>query len=289
VTVRKPYAQRLTDLDNWLLLPANTELLKAAGGGKVDLHKVLLVLTRCVIAVNDTSGTFDLTYQQIAERTLLPPKQVQRALTALTNAGVLVTVTGSRSGGAAGAAGRAPVRRIAFLSPVDIAGMAGQLDRMAGQLDPIGGTVNPEWQDSQLSSPSVIPSVNPSVFPSEGENFAQSENQPELPQTLKQQVLSKVTDRLVAQAVSNGVQIKFPEGFKQTQHSKALKAWNKAEQWLGEGLCLLIPQHPDHYFLLDWCAAVASEQNPSPTTYQQLEAACKKSKAEGFYTDTEPF
>jgi len=289
VTVRKPFAQRLTDLDNWLLLPANTELLKAAAGGKVDLHKVLLVLTRCVIAVNETSGTFDLTYQQIAERTLLPPKQVSRALTALTDAGVLVTVTGSRSGGAAGGAGRAPVRQIAFLTPVDIEGMAGQLDRKGGQLDPIGGTVNPERQDSQLSPPSVIPSVNPSVFSSEGEKVAQSENQPEQTQTLKQQVLSAVADRLVSQAVSNGVQIKFPEGFKQTQHSKALKAWNKAQQRFGEGLCILIPQHPDHYVLIDWCAAVASDQNPSPATYQQLEAACKKSKAEGFYTDTEPF
>ncbi len=275
MTTRKPYAQRLTDLDNWLLLPANTELLKAAAGGKVDLHKVLLVLTRCVIAVNDTSGTFDLTYQQIAERTLLPPKQVSRALTALTDAGVLVTVTGSRSGGAAGAAGRAPVRRIAFLSPVDIAGMAGQLERMAGQLDPIGGTVNPERQDSQLSPPSVIPSVNPSVFPSEGEKVAQSENQPEQTQTLKQQVLSAVANRLVSQAVSNGLQIKSPEGFNRTQHTKALTAWNKAQQRFGEGLCLVTPQHPDHGALLDWCAAVASDQTPSTATYQLLEAACR--------------
>ena len=288
MTVRKPYAQRLTDLDNWLLLPANTELLKAVTGGKVDLHKVVLVLTRCVIAVNDTSGTFDLTLQQLAERTLLPPKAVQRALTALTNAGVLVTVTGSRSGGAAGAAGRAPVRRIAFLSPVDIAGMAGQLERLAGQLDPIGGTVNPERQDSQLSPPSVIPSVNPSVIPSEGEKVAQSENQPELAQTLKQQVLSKVADRLVAQAVSNGLPIRSPEGFNRTQHSKALSAWNKAQQWLGEGLRLLTPQHPDHYVLLDWCAAVASGETPALATYQQLEAACKKDAGDG-YTDTEPF
>ena len=116
---RDPYRQRLTDLENWQRLPANIAQLAAAAAGSIAVDRCAAVLRLLVSKTNKISGTVDQTYQQISDATQLSADQVKRAVTVLTNIGVLITVTGSRSGGAGGAAGRAPVRRIAFLSAVD--------------------------------------------------------------------------------------------------------------------------------------------------------------------------
>jgi hypothetical protein len=90
-----------------------------------------------------------------------------------------------------------------------------------------------------------------------------------------EQVISAVADRLVSQAVSSGLQLSNPAGFKHTQRSKARSGWNKAERRFGAGLRMITPEQYEYSVLIDWCAAVASDQTPSSATYQQLEAACK--------------
>ena len=269
---RDPYAQRLTDLENWLLLPANRALLTdSCKASKARPGQAAAVLRVLVSKTNTHSGTVDQTYQQLSAVTLLPEHTIKRLLKALTDIGVLVTVTGSRSGGAGGAAGRAPVRRVAFLSPVDNAGMAVHQTGNGGALEPNGGA--PECAPLRFNSTEITPTgekLDGDIQTEQtGQGHAQSMSQQ------SEQVISAVADRLGSQAVSSGLQLSSPDGFKQHQRSKARAGWNKAERRFGAGLRMIRPEQYEYSVLIDWCAAVASDQTPSSATYQQLEAACK--------------
>lgn len=270
---RDPYSQRLTDLENWLLLPANRALLTdSCKANKARLDTAAAVLRVLVSKTNTHSGTVDQTIAQIGAATLIPDYTVKRVLKALTDTGVLVTVTGSRSGGAGGAAGRAPVRRIAFLSPVDISGMAVHQTGNGGALKPNGGA--PECSPLRFNSTEITPTdekLDGDIQTDQtGQEHAQSMSQ------RSEQVISAVADRLVSQAVSSGLQLSSPDGFKRSQRSKALTGWNKAERRFGAGIRMITPAQYEYGTLIEWCAAVASEQDPSPATYQLLEAACRR-------------
>lgn len=267
MTARKldPYAQRLTDCDNWLLLPENVSRMTAAAAGRVTAPTCAAVLRLLVSRTNRNSGTVDQTYQQISAATLLSDDQVKRAITVLTSIGVLVTVTGSRSGGAGGAAGRAPVRRISFLSPVDIAGMA-------VQSDPIGGAVNGNGGAADCTPLRIISthiSTHLENDLSQNQNSTNSDCQ-----QWTETVSEAVTARLFNAA--NSDQIKSPEAFRLSIKKDARRAAHKAEQRFREQVRLITPAHSEYGTLIDWCAAVASKQDPSPATYQLLETACRR-------------
>jgi hypothetical protein len=274
VTARKrdPYSQRLTDLENWLLLPANRALLTdSCKANKARPDQAAALLRVLVSKTNTHSGTVDQTIAQLSAVTLLPDYTVKRILKALTDIGVLVTVTGSRSGGAGGAAGRAPVRRVAFLSPVDIAGMAAHQTGNGGALEPNGGA--PECAPLRFNSTEITPTAEKLEGGIQTDQPEQVRSQSMSQQS--EQVISAVADRLVLQAAQSGLQLTSPDGFKQHQRSKARSGWNKAERRFGAGIRMITPAQYEYSLLLDWCAAVASDQTPSPATYQQLEAACK--------------
>jgi hypothetical protein len=263
---RDPYGQRLTDLDNWLLLPDNLAQIRTAAAGKIAVDRCTAVLRVLVSKTNKISGTVDQTYQQISDATQLSAEQVKRAVTVLTNIGVLITVTGSRSGGAGGAAGRAPVRRIAFLSAVDISGMAVQSEPNGGAVNRNGGAVS--CTPLRITSTEITPTHEKTRGDFE---TGQTEQRPA--QNLTDQVISAVTDRLISQATRSGLQLTNPDGFKKHQRSKALTAFNKAEQRFGAGIRTLTPDRYEYMTLIEWCTSFASDETPSPATYQLIEAA----------------
>ena len=266
---RDPYGQRLTDLENWLRLPDNLAQIRTAAAGKIAVDRCTAVLRVLVSKTNKISGTVDQTYQQISDTTQLSADQVKRAVTVLTNIGVLITVTSSRSGGAGGAAGRAPVRRIAFLSTVDISGMAVQSAPNGGAVNRNGGAVS--CTPLRITSTEITPTHEKTRGDLETD---QTDQRPA--QNLSQQsdqVISAVTDRLVLHATRSGLHLTSPDGFKRTQRSKALKAFNKAEQRLGAGIRTLTPDRYEYGALLDWCTSIASDETPSRATYELIEAA----------------
>jgi hypothetical protein len=263
---RDPYGQRLTDLDNWLLLPDNIAQITTAAAGKIAVDRCTAVLRVLVSKTNKISGTVDQTYQQISDATQLSAEQVKRAVTVLTNIGVLITVTGSRSGGAGGAAGRAPVRRIAFLSAVDISGMAVQSEPNGGAVNRNGGAVS--CTPLRITSTEITPTHEKTRGDFETD---QTDQRPA--QNLTDQVISAVTDRLISQATRSGLQLTNPDGFKKHQRSKALKAFNRAEQRFGAGIRKLTPDQYEYMTLIEWCTSFASDETPSPATYQLIEAA----------------
>lgn len=266
---RDPYGQRLTDLDNWLLLPDNLAQIRTAAAGKIAVDRCTAVLRVLVSKTNKISGTVDQTYQQISDATQLSAEQVKRAVTVLTNIGVLITVTGSRSGGAGGAAGRAPVRRIAFLSTVDISGMAVQSAPNGGAVDRNGGAVS--CTPLRITSTEITPTHEKTRG-----DFETDQTDQRAAQNLSQQseqVISAVADRLYSKAVSSGLHLTSPDGFKRTQRSKALKAFNRAEQRFGAGVRKLTPDQYEYMTLIEWCTSFASDETPSAATYQLIEAA----------------
>jgi hypothetical protein len=269
---RDPYGQRLTDLDNWLLLPDNIAQITTAAAGIIAVDRCASVLRLLVSKTNKISGTVDQTYQQISDATQLSADQVKRAVTVLTNIGVLITVTGSRSGGAGGAAGRAPVRRIAFLSPVDNLGMAVQSQPNGSAVDRNGGAVS-------CTPLRIIPTeINPTHEKTIGD-FETDQTDQRAAQSMSQQseqVISAVADLLYSKAIRSGLQLTSPDGFKRTQRSKALKAFNRAEQRFGAGLRMISTTQYEYQSVLEWCAAVASDENPSPASYQLIEQACSE-------------
>ena len=263
---RDPYGQRLTDLDNWLLLPDNIAQITTAAAGKIAVDRCTAVLRVLVSKTNKISGTVDQTYQQISDATQLSAEQVKRAVTVLTNIGVLITVTGSRSGGAGGAAGRAPVRRIAFLSAVDISGMAVQSEPNGGAVNRNGSAVS--CTPLRITSTEITPTHEKTRG-----DFETDQTDQRAAQNLTDQVISAVTDRLVLHATRSGLHLTSPDGFKRTQRSKALKAFNKAEQRFGAGIRTLTPDRYEYITLIEWCTSFASDETPSPATYQLIEAA----------------
>jgi hypothetical protein len=229
------------------------------------------VLRVLVSKTNTHSGTVDQTYQQLSAVTLLPEHTIKRLLKALTDIGVLVTVTGSRSGGAGGAAGRAPVRRVAFLSPVDISGMAVHQTGNGGALEPNGGA--PECAPLRVTSTEIIPTGEKLDGDTQTEQTGQGHAQSMSQQS--DQVISDVADRLVSQAVSSGLQLSSPDGFKHTQRSKARSGWNKAERRFGEGLRKITPEQYEYSLLLDCVTCFAVGEAASAALVDQLEVACK--------------
>ena len=266
---RDPYGQRLTDLDNWLLLPDNLAQIRTAAAGKIAVDRCTAVLRVLVSKTNKISGTVDQTYQQISDATQLSAEQVKRAVTVLTNIGVLITVTGSRSGGAGGAAGRAPVRRIAFLSTVDISGMAVQSAPNGGAVDRNGGAVS--CTPLRITSTEITPTHEKTRGDLETDQTDQRAAQSMSQQF--EQVVSAVADRLYSKAVSSGLHLTSPDGFKRTQRSKALKAFNRAEQRFGAGVRKITPDQYEYMTLIEWCTSFANGETPSPATYQLIEAA----------------
>ena len=269
---RDPYGQRLTDLENWLLLPANRALLTdSCKANKARPDQAAAVLRVLVSKTNTHSGTVDQTYQQLSAATLIPEHTVKRVLKALTDIGVLVTVTGSRSGGAGGAAGRAPVRRVAFLSAVDISGMAVHQIGNGGALEPNGGA--PECAPLRFNSTEITPTgekLDGDIQTDQtGQGHAQSMSQQ------SEQVISAVADRLVSQAVSSGLQMSSPDGFKRKQRSKAIKGWNKAEQRFGAGIRMITPAQYEYSLLLECVTCFAVDEAPSHALRDQLIEACK--------------
>ena len=266
---RDAYGQRLTDLDNWLRLPDNLAQIRTAAAGKIAVDRCTAVLRVLVSKTNKISGTVDQTYQQISEATQLSAEQVKRAVTVLTNIGVLITVTGSRSGGAGGAAGRAPVRRIAFLSTVDISGMAVQSAPNGGAVDRNGGAVS--CTPLRITSTEITPTHEKTIG-----DFETDQTDQRAAQSMSQQfeqVVSAVADRLYSKAVSSGLHLTSPDGFKRTQRSKALKAFNRAEQRFGAGVRKITPDQYEYMTLIEWCTSFANGETPSPATYQLIEAA----------------
>ncbi len=269
---RDPYSQRLTDLENWQRLPANIAQLAAAAAGSIAVDRCTAVLRLLVSKTNKISGTVDQTYQQISDATQLSADQVKRAITVLTNIGVLVTITGSRSGGAGGGAGRAPVRRIAFLSPVDNLGMAVQSKPNGGAVDRNGGAVS--CTPLRITPTEINPTHEKTMGDFETDQTGQGHSQSMSQQS--EQVISAVTDLLYSKAIRSGLQLTNPDGFKRTQRSKALKAFNTAEKRFGAGLRMISTTQYEYRSVLEWCAAVASEENPSKATYQLIEQACSQ-------------
>lgn len=269
---RDPYSQRLTDLDNWLLLPANRALLTdSCKANKARPDQAAAVLRVLVSKTNTHSGTVDQTITQLSAATLIPEHTVKRVLKALTDTGVLITVTGSRSGGAGGAAGRAPVRRVAFLSPVDISGMAVHQTGNGGALKPNGGA--PECAPLRFNSTEIIPTgekLDGDIQTDQtGQGHAQSMSQQ------SEQVISAVADRLVSQAVSSGLQLSSPDGFKRSQRSKALTGWNKAERRFGAGIRMITPAQYEYSLVLDCVTSFALGEAISNALCDQLAVACK--------------
>jgi hypothetical protein len=229
------------------------------------------VLRVLVSKTNTHSGTVDQTYQQLSAVTLLPEHTIKRLLKALTDIGVLVTVTGSRSGGAGGAAGRAPVRRVAFLSPVDISGMAVHQTGNGGALEPNGGA--PECAPLRSISTEITPTGEKLDGDIQIEQIGQGHAQSMSQQS--EQVISAVADRLVSQAASKGLQLSSPDGFKQHQRSKARAGWNKAEQRFGAGLRMITPEQYEYRLLLDCVTCFAVGEAASNALVDQLVKACK--------------
>ena len=268
---RDPYGQRLTDLDNWLLLPDNIAQITTAAAGKIAVDRCASVLRLLVSKTNKISGTVDQTYQQISDATQLSAEQVKRAVTVLTNIGVLITVTGSRSGGAGGAAGRAPVRRIAFLSAVDNSGMAVQSKPNGGAVNGNGGAVS--CTPLRITSTEITPTHEKTLG---GFETDQTDQRAALSMSQQsEQVISAVADWLYADAVRSGLQLSSPDGFKQHQRSKALKGWNKAEQRFGAGIRMITPAQYEYSLLLECVTCFAVDEAPSPALRDQLIAACK--------------
>ena len=261
-----PYAQRLTDCDNWLLLPENTAQLAAAASGLIALDRCAAVLRLLVSRTDRTSGTVDQTIPQISAATLQSGDQVKRAIKVLADIGVLVTVTGARSGGAGGAAGRAPVRRVAFLSPVDNAGMAVQLNGN-------GSAVNGNGSAADCTPLRIISThISTHLENDLSENLTDTQNGAPASSSWSDLLLADITDQLVRTQTSS--KINSPEAFRLSRRALARTGLNKAEQRFGELVRLITPGHAEYGSLIDWCAAVASGQEASTATYQILKAAC---------------
>ena len=265
---RDPYGQRLTDLDNWLRLPDNIAQITTAAAGKIAVDRCASVLRLLVSKTNKFSGTVDQTYQQISDATQLSAEQVKRAVTVLTNIGVLITVTGSRSGGAGGAAGRAPVRRIAFLSAVDNSGMAVQSEPNGGAVNGNGGAVS--------CTPLRI--ISTEITPTHEKTMGDSEKDQRAAQSMSQQseqVISAVADRLMSHATRSDLHLTNPDGFKMHQRRKAMKGWNKAEQRFGAGIRTITAEQYEYRLLLDCVASFAVGEAISAALCDQLLVACK--------------
>ena len=128
-----PYSDRMRDLDDLLGVTrtsmsdsereqwtAKREALKqAAAARKVRWSDVLNVLTRLVISASKTTGLTDQSQTQLATKTGLHTKTVQRALDACKEAQLLVDE--KRGGGPRkqGKQAQATVRRLLFLVPLD--------------------------------------------------------------------------------------------------------------------------------------------------------------------------
>ena len=269
---RDPYSQRLTDLENWLLLPANRALLTdSCKANKARPDQAAAVLRVLVSKTNTHSGTVDQTITQLSAATLIPEHTVKRVLKALTDTGVLITVTGSRSGGAGGAAGRAPVRRVAFLSPVDISGMAVHQTGNGGALEPNGGA--PECAPLRFNSTEINPTGEKLDGDIQTDQTGQGHTQNMSQQS--EQVITAVADRLVLQAVSSGLQLSKPDGFMRSQRSKAMKGWNKAEQRFGAGIRTITAEQYEYSLVLDCVTCFAVGEAISAALCDQLAVACK--------------
>lgn len=268
-----PYGRRLTDLENWLRLPANIAQIRAEAAGSIAVDRCTSVLRLLVSKTNKISGTVDQTYQQISDATQLSADQVKRAVTVLTNIGVLVTVTGSRSGGAGGAAGRAPVRQIAFLSPVDNLGMAVQSEPNGGAVNTNGGAVS--CTPLRINSTQITP-THEKIRGDIGTDQTNQRAAQNMSQQ-SEQVISTVSDRLVHKAEQSGLQQRSPDGFKRTQRSKALTAFNKAEQRFGAGIRTFRPDQYEYRLLLDCVTCFATGEAISTALSNQLKEACKTS------------
>mgnify|MGYP006284478097 CR=1 FL=1 len=123
--------------------------LRRACSGTVRLADAVAVLTRCVMAADD-HGQFDLSIGQLAARTMISDKAVQRALDALKQAGLVADL--KRGGGPLNRKQgkqqrQATVRRVVFLQ-------AAASDEQPAELrtvQPVTQDSSARTQDSQLS------------------------------------------------------------------------------------------------------------------------------------------
>jgi len=100
-------------------LPTLTAAAKQHG---VEVQKVVALLNRLnerTYGKGIKAGCVQETEQQLAEATLLSVDLVRRAIAALGTAGALVTVKPPISPGRNGGVGRAPLRKLTFLHPVE--------------------------------------------------------------------------------------------------------------------------------------------------------------------------
>jgi hypothetical protein len=260
MTDQKPrtYAQRLSDHDNWLLLPDNRQLLAQACKSTCRVTEAAAVLRLLVSKTSKISGTVDQTYAQISAATLIPETRVQRILKALTDAAVLITVRPAQSGGRNGGKGRAASRQVSYLVPEmvvqsDLNGCAVELNGCAADCTPLRS----------------IPTVKSSTQKVSAETIS----------TTTQQWIDLVADKaaqqLVQQATGKGFNPDRPDAFYKSKRTAALEGAAKAVTRFGAAVTLISPQHYEYSAVLTYVQCVVTGEGSSGPTRDLIEAACK--------------
>lgn len=254
----RTYAQRLSDHDNWLLLPDNRQLLAQACKSTCRVTEAAAVLRLLVSKTSKISGTVDQTYAQISAATLIPETRVQRILKALTDAAVLVTVRPAQSGGRNGGKGRAASRQVSYLVP-----------EMVVQSDLNGCAVDLNGCAADCTPLRVIPTVKSSTQKVSAETIS----------TTTQQWIDLVADdaakQLVRVAASKGFTPDKPEAFYKSKRSAALEGAAKAVTRFGAAVTLISPQDYEYSSVLTYVQCLVTGEGSSGATRDLIEAACK--------------
>ena len=260
MTDQKPrtYAQRLSDHDNWLLLPDNIQLLAQACKSTCRVTEAAAVLRLLVSKTSKISGTVDQTYAQISAATLIPETRVQRILKALTDAGVLVTVRPAQSGGRNGGKGRAASRQVSYLVPEmvvqsDLNGCAVELNGCAADCTPLR-TISTVKSSTQKVSVETVSTTT---------------------QQWIDLVADDVAQQLVKQATGKGFTPDKPDAFYKSKRTAALEGAAKAVTRFGVAVTLISPQDYEYSSVLTYAQCVATGESSSPYTRDLIEAACK--------------
>lgn len=120
---QQPFGIAAREQQRLAYLNANRDTLTAAAKQhRVEVQKVVAVLNRLearTYGKGIKAGCVQETEQQLVEATYLSVDQVRRAIAALGTAGALVTVKPAISPGRNGGVGRAPLRKLTFLHPVE--------------------------------------------------------------------------------------------------------------------------------------------------------------------------
>lgn len=220
-------ASKFHALDVWL--EENADQLRAAcKAHKVRPTEAVAVLR--LLTQKAKPDTTDQTHAQLVEATWISEAQIKRHLAMLTKLGVLVTVIPARSGGRGGAAGRAPVRRLSFLT------VSQTVEDNADQTATSAPVDNPKWRRTKsgmaahLSAPpygsssTEPPQRGANAERATGERGGDDAQKDQgKPTGWRRQVLDAVGERMYAYDAERGLtsKVRNPEALKRSKAGQA--------------------------------------------------------------------